>query len=204
LWFWFRRHRGDKDTPHISTHFSKRRSAKNLPVDLIHHDEPPGPLEAGHNYEPEPYVLPGGTVVPPSEHSHTERDSGHYPPGHPGAGWNTDTQSLTTDPNRLASTSGRTGSKFTEAFRTPPPNTPTRFVLHTDAGEVPEAADENEVVELPPQYASIGGRVVRSPTYREPGTGTLGSTGSTPPAPGDRQSADSHEEGHPLLPLSRP
>lgn len=103
-----------------------------------------------------------------------------------------DGQSVATDPNGLAPSRM---SKFSEAFsgRTNTPNTPARFVLHTDAGELP-ATNEDEVVELPPQYGSFGGKVNRSPTYREGQTSsgaTSSGTRSTPAPPGDQPTGPS-------------
>ncbi|KAG8953084.1 hypothetical protein FRC04_003031 [Tulasnella sp. 424] len=170
IWFLMRRHRKKTDSPHVSTQFRKRRSL--MPIDSIP-NEPSTTHETGRHYEAEPYVLPASTIATSTQ---APSEGGYYPPGRP--------ESESADGNRYvpagAASSSHT-SKYSEAFsgRGGPPNTPARFVLHTDAGEIPEA--EEEVVELPPQYTSLTAATVnRAPTYRERG-GQNSSTSGNPP-----------------------
>ncbi|KAG8972226.1 hypothetical protein FRB90_010286, partial [Tulasnella sp. 427] len=158
IWFLLRRRRNKTDSPRLSTQFRKRRSL--MPIDPAP-NEPGTTLETGGHYEAEPYMLPA-SAAPTSTHGTSE--SGHYPPGRPESG--------SAEGNRYApAPSSSHTSKYSEAFSgRGPPNTPARFVLHTDAGEIPQEADEDEVVELPPQYNTLNGaNVGRSPTYRRPG-----------------------------------
>ncbi|KAG8924908.1 hypothetical protein FRC00_004559, partial [Tulasnella sp. 408] len=177
IWFLLRRHRKKKDSAHVSTQFRKRRSL--MPIDGVAHDQPSAPLEPGGHYEAEPYVLPTSATAPST---HAPSEGGYYPPR---------AESESADGNRyvpgVAASSSHT-SKYSEAFSNRgPPNTPARFVLHTDAGEIPQEADE-EVVELPPQYTSLtgGAAVNRAPTYRQSNTQNAPS-GAVPPLPQGQQ-----------------
>lgn len=94
-------------------------------------------------------------------------------------------------------------SKYSEAFsgRGGPPITPARFVLHTDAGEIPQEAEE-EVVELPPQYTTLTAATVnRAPTYRERG-GQNSSTSGNPPLEHGQQQQQQQRGGYPTGPSS--
>ncbi|KAG8902747.1 hypothetical protein FRB99_004172 [Tulasnella sp. 403] len=167
LWFLIRRSRDKKHQKgHVSTQFHKRRSRIDPELDPLPHEG--GVLEAGHNYEPEPYMLPAS-----ADHTPDPTEGGDYRPGGASAGWTEGSTVSTLQPGaarRNPAASSHPSSKFSEAYSgRSQPNTPARFVLHTDAGELPEAAaEEEEVVELPPQYNSItGASIGRSPTYRE-------------------------------------
>lgn len=177
IWFLLRRHRKKKDSAHVSTQFRKRRSL--MPIDAVANDQPSAPLEPGGHYEAEPYMLPTSATAPST---HATSEGGYYPPR---------PESESADGNRYVpgvATSSSHTSKYSEAFsgRGAPPNTPARFVLHTDAGEIPQEADE-EVVELPPQYTSItAASVNRSPTYRQSNTQNA-PAGAVPPLPQGQQ-----------------
>ncbi|KAG8925876.1 hypothetical protein FRC01_009584 [Tulasnella sp. 417] len=186
IWFLLRRHRKKKDSPHISTQFRKRRSL--MPIDAVAADQPSAPLEPGGHYEAEPYVLP---TTATTASTYTRSEGGYYPPR---------AESESADGNRyvpgVAASSSHT-SKYSEAFsgRGQPPNTPARFVLHTDAGEIPQEADE-DVVELPPQYTSLtGASVNRAPTYRQSNAPNAPTGGAVPPLPQGQQQQGGYPTG---------
>ena len=112
---------------------------------------------------------------------------------HPGLGWGA--------AEGMPGTATSRTSKYSEAFsnRGQTPNNPARFVLHTDGGEVPEA-NEDGVVELPPQYTSLNGRVARAPTYRE--RGAAGGSGTSPAATTPSPNAEGSGAGHSTGPSS--
>ncbi|KAG9015356.1 hypothetical protein FRB93_013056 [Tulasnella sp. JGI-2019a] len=186
--FFMRKRRNKNDTPHISTQFGGKRQSlePHMESGVLH--EP----SAVDNYEPVPFMLP------PSSASGRTSDYGQYPPGSAHG----DTEASGSVAGGGVAAVGSAGyNKRTEAYRgsrRSTENTPTRFIIHSDAGEVPDAQEdeEPETVELPPQYASINGKVVRSPTYREPGAGASSSRAedSFAHVPG--------EEEHPLLPMA--
>lgn len=75
VWFFVKRRRQNKDTPHISTYRGTKR------VDLHGDTEPhdPEPSSAVEQYEPVPFVLPPASAGRMSEARTSE--GGLYPPG---------------------------------------------------------------------------------------------------------------------------
>lgn len=162
-----RRRRKSKDTPHISIHFGKKRVG-DPHVDPEPHDhEPSSATNDGSNYMPIPFILPAPGIGSRTPHA---SDNGHHTVGGDSSS-NTELQDMAGG----SSTADAAYNKRREAYssRGPEENTPARFVLHSDGGAITDAApedeEEEETVELPPQYTSINGKVVRSPTYRERG-----------------------------------
>lgn len=148
---------------------------------------------SSNDYEPVPYVLP-----PPAPRSASsirglsiDGSDAQYPGHREG-----------TDPGAIGTASY---SKASEAMAgtSVSANTPTRFVLHTDAGSFmgsDEGGDEeDEIVELPPQYDSVGHVIPQRQvsrrsrrSQRRPTIEGEGST-STPPLPPVTDSAPSAE-----------
>ena len=142
---------------------------------------------SSNDYEPVPYVLPPAPISTSSIRGQSIDGSDAQYAGHREG----------TDPGAIGTTSY---SKASEAMAgtSVSANTPTRFVMHTDAGSFmgsDEGDEEDEIVELPPQYDSLGHVIPQRQvsrrsrrSQRRPTIEGEGST-STPPLPQATDSA---------------
>ncbi|KAG8968217.1 hypothetical protein FRC03_008352 [Tulasnella sp. 419] len=181
-WFLLRRKRRAQDSPHISTNFGKRHNMRDPQLDMNDHDH--DHERGADGLEPVPYMLPSTAATdgvsrgPPTAYS--DSTGTDYPPGR-------ESMVASTDYNpqgQPVAASTQRSSKYSEAYsstRGQPPNVPTRFVLHTDGGAVPQEQDEeDEVVELPPQYTSLTGNAARRPSQRHGPQNDAGGSSSAP------------------------
>lgn len=159
---------------------------------------------ADADYEPVPYVLPPGEGSSPSEHGGNGSVYDHHHPRtedtHGGAALGSKSAMAAMDRQNSAMA----------------PNAPARFMVHEDAGSVTGGPDddddegdysgtEEETVDLPPQYNSLGvlvspeRRPSRRRSARRSGAGEGDATATArhdipPPIPEDGSAA----AGHPL------
>lgn len=171
--FFFLRHRKNKNKVYGDSRPQRMQSIDHLP----------GPLSAStaelgegrqHDYVPVPYVLP------PSEYGGDYSQSGRQPGT---------TEGRSQTPLSMLSSAPPTSSSKAALAAQRDNQAPTRFVLHTDAGSAygGEREEEDEVVELPPQYTSLS-PAERKASIRRDRAAARGSTGASG-VPGPSSSA---------------
>ncbi|KAF8326076.1 uncharacterized protein EI90DRAFT_3018799 [Cantharellus anzutake] len=157
-------------------------------VGVAHHDG-----SSPNDYEPVPYVLP----PPPSARSRGDSADGSDGPYA--------TYRSTTGAGGSTSYSKASEAALDRVGGSATTNGATRYILHTDAGSIAgsdEGEEEEEIVELPPQYDSLGHIIPqrqvsrrtrpsqrRPNTEREEGPSSLEPSNTAPPTAEPLQSA---------------